>query len=194
MTSIYQIAEKCRLILGKGSIQALTSYVKDAYASVVKASWYENKQNDVSEVDGVFIYTFTDVVPILDISRDQYYIVVPSSYLRLPNEMGINMVCFMKGQSSPFVRLNSGSVGMWANIKANVLGGGQTYFIEGARAYFPKMTSLTNANLMLKMAIALDSVDVEEQLNIPPDVVDSIVTMVVQKIAPKEATKPENLA
>ncbi len=193
MISLYQIAEKCKYVLGGGNLQALTSFVQDAYATVAKQSFYENKANDSSEVDGIFITTFKNIEPLLDLDIDEYFIVVPSSHLRLPHEMGINMVCFMKGNKSPFVRVGAASTGIWANVKANVLGGNQTYYEEGIRMYFPKMDNTTNKEIMLKMTVALDIEDVTAQLNIPPDVVDIIVGMVVQKLSAKEPIKPEYL-
>lgn len=195
-TSIYKIAEKANNIIENGDMQALISSCIDCYAQVVKKEWYENKQDGVSEIDGVFLYNFgkTDpLVPVLDVSTDMYYITVPSSYLRLPCEYGINSVSFLLGQTSPFVRIGAGSLGMWNNLKANVLGGRQTYFVEGIQMYFPKMTAVTKGNIMLKLAIALDAVDPEEDLNIPPDVASMIVDMVVAKFNPKQASKPDTL-
>ncbi len=190
-TSIYGIAERCKLILPGEDIQALTALVIDAYSSQVRLSFYENKNDGVSEIDGAFIFTFKDQVPVLDISTDIYYIVIPSSYLRLPHEMGINMVAFAKGQTKEFIRVGSGSVSMWANLKAGLLGGSQTYLVEGNRMYFPKMTNTTNGNLLLKLAVALDNVDVDEELNIPRSIVDTIVSMVVNKFRPQQAVAPK---
>ena len=102
MASLYKIAEKCILIVPKVPIQALLSSVVDVYASMSKKEWYENKADGVSEVDGTFIYTFgksSPLVPEVDTDTDLYYITIPSSYLRLPHEMGINSVSFMKEQN-----------------------------------------------------------------------------------------------
>jgi len=190
-TSIYKIAEQAKYILGAGDMQPLIATVIDVYSSAVKKEWYENKADGFAEVDGTFIYTYgmdDSLVPILDLATDMYYIISPSSYLRLPGEYGVNYVGFIKGQSSPFVRIGSGSVGMWSNLKAFALGGAQVYYTENNRFYFPKMTNLTNKNIMLKLAIGLDSVDIDEEISIPRSVIDNIVNMVVAKFAPR---KPE---
>lgn len=192
MTSLYKIAEKCLLIVPKVPVQALLSSVIDVYASLAKKEWYENKADGVSEVDGNFLYTFgksSPLVPEVDTDTELYYITIPSAYLRLPHEMGINTVSFMKEQNYPFVRV--ASMGLWNNLKANVFK--QTYMVEGNRLYFPKMTSVNKGNILLKMAIALDTADVDQQLNIPPNMVDEIVNIVVAKYQPKEPKTPENL-
>lgn len=192
MVSLYEIAEKCKYQLGSvGDFQALISTVIDSYSTVAKMSFYENKQDGVSEIDGEFIYTFgknTSLTPSLDLDTDEYYIIIPSSYLRLPCEYGISSVAYMQGQSSQFVRVSTGNAGMWSNIKAGLLGGRQTYYVEGTRMYFPKMKNTTKGNILLKMAVALDDMEkddrIDEPLNISRDVVDQIVAMVVAKFAP----------
>ena len=199
-SSLYKIAEKAKLILGKGDLQSIISSVQDVYASQVKLSWFENKQEGVTEINGVFIYTFKDLVPVLDCDIDLYGIDVPSSYLNLPNQSGINQVSFAKGQNKPFVMVSAASWGMFANLKSWVMGGNHTFFVEGTKMYFPIMTKEivdsmvdNNTGLLLKMSVALDTVDPDADLNIPPNVVDNIVNIVVAKYAPKPEVKPETL-
>jgi hypothetical protein len=196
-TSIYKIAEQCKIILGsRGDMQSIIASCIDVYATQVKASWYENKAADCSEINGTFITTFgktESLVPTLDVSTDMYYILIPSSYISLPNEMGINMVSYMKGQTNEFVRIGAGSLSMWNRLKASELGGRQTYYVEGVKMYFPKMKSVNVADILLKMTVALDVEDVEEDLNIPPNIVDMIVNGVVAKFMPKQEVIPETL-
>lgn len=191
--TLYSLAEKSRIILGKGDMQSIIASVIDVYASMAQKSWYESKAEGVSEVDGVFLVPFKNITPILDLSTDMYYIVNPSSYLLLPNGLGINYVGFAKGQSKPFVPIASSGLGLWSNLKAFALGGSQVYFIEGIRTYFPKMTNTTNGEIMVRYAIAFDQMDVEQDLQIPPNVANEIVDMVVQKFATKTPVVPEHL-
>lgn len=191
MTSIQKIAEQCKYLLGFGDIQVIIASVIDCYSSAVKKEWYENKAEGISEIDGAFIYTYgkdNSLVPILDLTTDMYYIVIPSSYVRLPGEYGVNSVSFIKGQTKPFVRVGAASVGMWSGLLASVMGGHQTYFVEGIHMFFPKMTNMTNGNMMLKLTVGIDDVDTDKDLNIPRSVVDNIVNMVVQKFG---QVKPE---
>lgn len=192
ISSIYRIAEQCRQTLPNVEMQPLIAAVQDCFGTVAKGSWYENKQDGVSEVDGSLIFTFgktNALSPAVDVNVDMYYIVIPSSAVALPNGYGINMVSFMKAQNTPLIMINSGSVGMWANVKAGILGGRQTYFVEGTKMYFPKMTSATVQNILLKMVLALGEVDVREELNIPPDMISQIVLMVNQKFLGSPAQK-----
>lgn len=189
MTSLNKISEQIKYILGAGDIQPILASVIDAYSSAVKKEWYENVQDGSYEVDGAFISTMGkdgSLSPVLDTATNMYYIEIPSSYLRLPSQRGINYVGFLLGQTKEFIMLGSGSVSMWSGLKSSVLGGSQTYFVEGTQMYFPKMTSTTNGNIMLKLAIALDKTDVDEELNIPRSTIDNIVNMVVAKFASRK--------
>lgn len=199
MTSLYKIAEQVQAIIGKGNLQAIIESVKDVYASQCKLSYYEGKAEGVNEINGVFIYTFKNIVPELDCDLDLYYITVPSSYLNLPNEMGINQVSFMKGQNKAFVRVGASNWGMWTNLKSGILGNNQIYFTEqevgfsGSKIFFPNMTIDNMGNILLKLTVALDTTDVDADLNIPPNIVDTIVNAVMAKYAPKVDPVPDNL-
>lgn len=193
VNSLYSLAEQSRIILGKGDMQSIIASVIDGYASIAKRSWYENRAEGVSEIDGVFLVPFKNITPILDLSTDMYYIVNPSSYLLLPNGLGINYVGFSKGQTKPFVQIPSAGVGLWSNLKAYALGGSQTYFVEGIRTYFPKMTNTTNGQIMMRYAIAFDQMDVEQDLQIPPNIANEIIDIVVAKFSPKPPVVPEKL-
>lgn len=192
-TSIYKLAEQIQFLLGKGEFQEIAESVKQAYASVAKMQFYENKQDGVSDINGSFVYTFKSNTPVLDTDLDLYYIDVPSTYLELPHEFGINQVSFMKGQDTPFVRFTSSMGGMFAGLKANALGGNQVYYVENSRMYFPKFNNNIKGDVLLKLAIALDDVDIDEELNIPPNVADQIIQAVLQRYAPKEEKKPDTL-
>ena len=196
MTSLYKIAEQCRSILGKGSMQELVEYVKQGYGIVAKQQWFEGKQDGTSEINGSFIYSFgrsTPLTPVLDSSTNEYYIVLPSTYLELPHQFGVQQVSFMKGQDKPFVNIGNGGVGLYANLKAFAMGGNELYYIENTKIYFPKMTANNAGDILLKLAVALDEVDVDDNINIAPNIVRMIVDVVVQQLAPKEKVMPENL-
>lgn len=181
MTTLYGIAEQVANRVGNGSVQIYIKDVVDAYAFLVKAQWYENQKSDVKEVDGQFIVTFKDLQPTFDETVAQYYVENPSSYVSLPAESGIVFVGFAKGQDKGFVRLSAGTWGR--NTLASVFGGRQTYYEESNKTYFPKMKEATKGDIMMKLAIALDNIDVDEPLSIPRNIVGNIVDTVVSKYA-----------
>lgn len=182
--SLYGIAEQCRLVLGKRvSIQALMPAVKNAYAQVARKQWYENTAQDSSELNGSFIYTFKDIEPTLDCDRDMYYILIPSSYLELPHQIGVNWVSFMKDRLS-FAMVSNW--GIFSGLQSAVMGGRQVYEIENNYMWFPKMTAANKGNILLRLAIALNAVEAEAELNIAPNIVKEIIDMVTAPYMQKQ--------
>lgn len=190
MISILNIAEQCKSILGQGDLQILIQAVKNAIGTYVKTQWYEGKNEGVSEIDGSFIETFRNLIPEKDEDLLQYYINIPSSYVDIPNQMGINQVSFISGEA--FVRLGSGQESLFRNLKGNVFGGRQTYVVQGSKMYFPKMkeTDITSKGvvqgLLLRLAVGFDGIGDDQQLNIPSSAQDSIVNLVIAKMGQKE--------
>lgn len=190
-TSLYKIAEQCKVITeDRVSIQVLIESVKNAYATAAKKVWFENTQMDSTEVAGSFIYTFNKKVPEWDCDRCRYYLTIPSSYLELPHQMGVNWVSFMQDRRSFTLVTNWG---IFESLQCSVMGGRQVYEIEGSKMWFPKMTAENTGPLLLKLSIALDEVDVEEELNIAPNIITDIITLVTQpymvKVQPDDEIK-----
>lgn len=195
MTSLLRISEQVQSILGKGTLQEYAEAVKQAYGLIAKKQWYESKNDGVNEVNGSFIYTFKGLPILTDTDTDRFYIDIPSSYLELPHEEGVNFVGYEKGSDAPFVRIASGKAALFANLLSRSMGGNQTFTIEGKRMYFPIMTTIDSkvGDILLKMAIALDTVTIDENLNISSLFAGEIVDMVVDRYNQKEKEVPDTL-
>ncbi len=194
MTSLYNISEQIVSIIGsdKAEPQAIIQVCKNAYAQVCFKSWTFGKQDGVSEVGGQYLYTFAPIEPQLDITTDRYYIVLPSSYVNIVHDLGINSVSYTRGLDKPFVRMATGMTGLFAGLKSAVMGNHQTYEVEGNKMFFPKMTASNKSDLMLRLAIAF-SEDVDEELNISGNDAAEIVAMVVDQYSKTPQVKPDTL-
>ena len=192
--SLYNLAEQVVSAIGsdKAEYQAIIQACKNAYAQVELKMWYAGRLEGVSEVSGSSIYTFNGLTPELDSAVNQYYIMLPSSYVGIPNEMGVNFVGFAMSQDRPFARFASGMQGLFAGLKSNVMGGNQVYEITGDKVHFPKMKKIEVADIMLKLSIGFSD-DPDEELNISPNVMDEIVSMVAQKFSPLPKAQPDTL-
>lgn len=184
--ALFRVAEQAKLILGDrvSSVQVLIPAVIDAYAFIAKKSWYEQTAFDTMEIDGSLINVFENIEPLYDSSRDIYYIIIPSTYLMLPHQMGVNWVSTMKDKQS-WVLVNNW--GMFVNIKAFLMGSRNIYQIEGNKMLFPKMNKQNNTcPLLLKLAIAYDNINPYEELNIGAGLITDIINMVVAPYMPKQ--------
>jgi hypothetical protein len=184
--SLYRIAEECRLVLGDrvSSVQALIPSVIEAYAYVAKKAWFEQTSFDEMQIDGSLINVFENQIPKYDKGRDIYYLTIPSTYLMLPHQMGINWVGTMKDKESWILVKNWG---MFSGLKASLMGGRKVYQIEGNKMLFPKMTDQDcEYPLILKLAIAYDTISPYEQINIAPNLIVDIKNIVTAPLLSKE--------
>lgn len=189
--SLNNIAQQVQVQTNKGSWQEIRQSVREAYAFIVKSIWFENKKMDVGELNGNFIVTFTNQTPAIDPVINQYYVDISSTYLDLPQECGIISVCYMTEQNINFVRTNAGSYSRLSRITAGVMGGRQLYYVDNMKMYFPRMVQ--PKDVMLRLALALDNIDVDAPLNVSPDIQKQIVDMVVAVWNPQVAQPNEKI-
>jgi hypothetical protein len=193
MATLYNIATQVQRLTNKGSWQEILQSVRNNYAFVVKGIWFENKKMDVGTIDGGFIISFPDQQPIKDIITNKYYVNISSTYLQLPQESGIVSVSYMSEPDTNFVLTNSGTVGRLSRIKAGVVGGRQLYYTDNMKMVFPRMTNTTSLPIMLRLAVAVDTIDVDEQINISPNIQAQIIQLVVQQFTTSVQPINENI-
>ncbi len=192
--SIFNISEQVISVIGrdKAEPQALIQAIKNCYGSVILKMWYASKMEGSSELPGSSLYTFNGLTPELDPTINQYAIILPSTYVEIQNEMGLNYVGFAHSQDRPFVRFAPGMQGLFAGLKSSVMGGNKTFEVNGNKIYFPNMKKIEVADIMLKLSVGFSD-DPDEELNISGNVVDEIVAMVVQRFAPSPVAHPDTL-
>lgn len=196
MTTLFQMAEMAKRKLNSGfsgpnvSIgqQELILAVKQSFGTVVKNNWFQNKNDGVNELGGEFIYSFKNQDILFDNDLTEWYTVLPSSYLSLPHELGIQFVGIMESgnasqsQSEPMVRVFNGFSQLSRGLAVGNLQTRKGFYIQGSRIIYLKMTDqLAQKKVLIKLAVALDSFDEDAQINIGPELQDQIIEMVVQK-------------
>lgn len=194
-TSLFKMSEQVQARTGKGEFQEIIEAVRQSFATAVRFLWYENKKNDLSEIDGAFVYTFGKdpaIVPVLDARTNQYYINIPSTYIALPHQMGIVQISYMLSQNVPFVLMANGAWSLFAGLKSSGMGGLKPCYVESNRIYFPEMKADEVGEILLKLSIGVDGVEVDEDLNIPLNVQDQIVEACCNKFNPKPPATVES--
>ena len=150
------IAEQAQRIIEGGTPTAdsevrkaeLMIYVDQAFGQMIKQSFYENKAEGVSWLDGGFIYSFVEEVKE-DKVRGMKYIKIPSTYVGLPLGMGIAHVSNVASEFDTFVPANPNFLGLSRGLLVGKLAGRRAYFVENTKMYFintTKQHSLFNAS------------------------------------------------
>jgi hypothetical protein len=201
MTTIFKIAEQCLNRINKGPQgpnedirqQELNIAVYQAFGTVVKGSYFQNKNEGITEINGTFIYSFKNIVPALDTDLEIYTCILPSSYIDLPREIGIQYVGFMQSgnpkqpQSKPMLRVPNNFAAMSQGLAVENLQTRTPFYVEGNNLYFPKMTAdEAKKNLLIKLAVSLEGIDEDTAINIPPEMQAEIIELVVAKFMPEK--------
>lgn len=189
-TNKKKIAEQIQRILYAGNspynrnitVQELMIAINQAFASAVKLNWYNNKNEGVSEVDGAFVYTFKNVPIAKDADLDLFYSVLPSSYVALPHELGIQMVAFMHSQDKPIIRVPNGFQALSRGLAVGNLECRKGFYVDGDRVYYMHVDSgEAEKTVLMRIAVTLDSLEDDQDVNIPPDVVDMIIESTLKR-------------
>lgn len=186
----FKLAEQVKRIVGGGSWQEYITAINQAYGIAVKKSFFEGKNDGVSEIDGAFIYTFKNIDVVLDDDLKMYYAIMPGGYVDLPHELGVQSISTMQSSDKPFVRLQTQQWAMMQNLKMSQLEGERPYYIENNRIYLPTIVAADNVDkLLIKLSVSLDALEPNEVINIPADTQAFIVNMVVEQYLGKKDTK-----
>lgn len=217
-TSKKKIADQALMIISGGMptrdsaihIQEILIAVEQAFATVVKGSWFQNKNEGISELNGTYVYTFKNQLILKDDDLNQWYTDLPASYIDLPHEIGIQTVAFMPiprtntqpvsqgSQDDAIVRVPNGFLSLTRDLEVAGLSGRIGYYVEGTRIYYVNMnTSNYGSKVMIKLNVSLDGIDEDELINIPPEIQKQIVDMVVERymteqVAPKDILNDNN--
>ena len=188
MTNFSTLAEQAKLILSGGRItpdgepspQELILCVKQAFSQLVKLSFYENKKEGESFVDGGFIYSFEDVEVTKDVNKNMFYSTLPSSTIVLPQEIGVYQISPMQDQGNFFVPLRNGDYALMQGLDVSSLEGRYGYFLEGKRVYYTFTPAEKIDTVLMKLVVAIDNIGDDELIVIPNDMQLALVQQAVQ--------------
>ena len=201
------IAEQAQRIIEGGTPTAdsevrkdeLMIYVDQAFGQMIKQSFYQNKAEGVSWLDGGFIYSFVEKVKE-DKYRGMKYVKIPSTYVGLPLGMGIAHVSNVTSEVDTFVPANPNFLGLSRGLLVNKLAGRRAYFVENTKMYFINLKSSDCVdNVLIKLAGGIQSEEIDPEVDIPLDMQQALVGFTVelymkQRQMPKDDINDNNKA
>lgn len=199
MTSKNKLSEQILRILSGGnisrdaqvSLQELSIAVSQEFAIAVKINYFQNRQQGVTELNGSYIYTFTQPV-LKDVPKNLFYTELPSAFIDLPHEMGVNQISYVSGQTNPFARVSNGFLGLMSGLDLDGLQNRVGFWIENDRIYYINIEENTT-NVIMKLAVALDAFDDDTLINIPPDIASLIIDSVLKKYGIEQAAPHDDI-
>lgn len=192
----YSLADQCKRILYSGNSapkrnitpQELIIAVNQQFAYAIKQSLWANKAEGINEVNGTFIYSFKNIPILRDSDLEQYYSQLPATYIDLPNEAAVQYVGIMKSgsdiqsQAEPMVRVFNGFSQLSRGLALENLQTRKAFYVEGSNVVYIGMTDeMAKNKILMKLAVSLDGIDEDTPVNIPPEIQQQIVDMVVKQ-------------
>jgi hypothetical protein len=132
---------------------------------------------EAQEVSGVLYYTiFDNVVKKNDSGR--YYIETPSTTVGLPFGVDIKKIAPKKGRAYTPAQL--GFEDLYAGLVSSTLENQIGYVKNGNTIEFENMTASNNPDKVdISMVLPFDSLDEDDAINIPQDMIDQAVDLLV---------------
>ncbi len=192
----YSLSEQVKGILnssGRDSdldYQDLMQYIGQTLAYFVEANLFKNIKGGDTEVDGQFIYAFPDIAVKYNSGMNLYYSELPSSYIGLPNGMGVALVCLPQSQDLPFVQVSQNFLSASKGNLISDLEGQYGYWIEGfnkslpttgGKIYYTNFGVNVPTTVLVKLIAGVDNIGENDYLSIPSDIQKLIVDAVVER-------------
>ena len=101
-----------------------------------KINFFENYKFGEPGVEGQYVATYKNLVPVLDTDRTEYYVTIPTNYIALPGGRGIRQVSPSKNPRKAYVIRAAGNQVIYNNLPAGGLQGKIGVYPEGNKLYF----------------------------------------------------------
>jgi len=184
----YIVAEQAQRIIQGGdvnndvqvSISELEIFVDQAFGKFIKMSYFENRSDGEHAINGSFIYSYKTNVKC-DKDRDKHYAVIPSSYVNLPNGMGIYSVSPLKDEFNTYIPLPTAFASLTRGTAVQSLENNKGYIVENTRIYlFGVNNEEVPAHLLIKLVGGIQSSSSEDNVDMPLDIQSDLVKMTVE--------------
>lgn len=150
-----------------------------AYADAVRGEIYGAMlKGDYAELpDHLLTSKIMDVV--YDPLRGRYYSIKPA-HIDLDRANGIRRIGDVLDDTSYFIEIANGSVGMYGELESSGLAGKKGFWEDGGRVYYSNMLPSEYTQVRITYAPSLASMKLREELPMSADFAKQLIDAVVQ--------------
>ena len=137
-TTKRKLAEQVMRIISGGSvkndfqidIREIMISIEQERDRLVKIELFNSMREGDPGIIGNFISTFSNVEVKEDKDKKLFYSDLPACPISLPYDKGVYQISYMQDQSSTFVRIPNGAIGLYNNMPSKKLLGREGYWVE----------------------------------------------------------------
>jgi len=188
MTTKRSLAEQARRIIGRRQQDAqidereLILSIEQALAYQTRVRYFENKADEVPEIDGTLTTRFSNILVVEDSATCEFYAELPGKVVDIPHGLGIRQVSPQNDVRNTVYRETiPGHNFMYSGITLSEMDNYVFFYREGNRIYFVNMKPESKPDeVVIKLILGISSLGFDDPLNIPADMEKGAIEYVVQ--------------
>ena len=159
---------------------------------LVRQELFQLLQMGENYISGSFVTSYNVSVET-DNVKDMYFSKIPVTPLSLPNDMGVVQVSFIQDQYNPFIRMNTGQLGLYHGMPSESALGKVGFFIEnslefsqetsqGTKIFYNKGMKKKDCNkeILVKVVTVSEDIAPDDIFPVSPEMQAVIVRNVVE--------------
>lgn len=135
---------------------------------------------------------YKDVDVVFDASRNEYYSFLPCSVVQLPMNRGVRMISPMHDQKYNFIYRENNSISIYQHLDVDKIKGIPRFYVEGNKVFYSDQFNSDYTKLLMKVIPDFDSLDDEDEAQVPTAYGKMIFDLVVQSMQGKPFEKISN--
>jgi hypothetical protein len=141
---------------------------------------------DVSQLDH-YIKRYDNVAVVCDTVTEEYYSILPSPIIQLPNQMGIRSISPLKDKKINFIFRENGENEVMEALEFAMINQIPTYYVEHEKVFYDdRMTvELAGQGVKMKLIVPFSSWDDDDVLTLPAgkdiEIAAAVVAALIQK-------------
>ena len=165
---------------------------KEYNGKLVRQELFQLLQMGENYISGSFVTSYNVSVET-DNVKDMYFSKIPVTPLSLPNDMGVVQVSFIQDQYNPFIRMNTGQLGLYHDMPSESALGKVGFFIEnslefsqesaqGTKIFYNKGMKKKDCNkeILVKVVTVSEDIAPDDIFPVSPEMQAVIVRNVVE--------------
>lgn len=166
-------------------IREVVLMVRQVFAGVMRIRYFQNKAEDNSDINGDLIYSFKNIEVKEESDTGRLYSDIPRGSIDLPNGVVVRHISPMKELNKPFVPVANSFSSLYRGLGAANLQGRIGFYLENGKAFYENLCPKDQLKeVFVKVVLPLDSIDEDDEINIPDDIQLEVVTRVVEMMQP----------
>jgi len=140
----------------------------------------------------VYVKAYPNTEILYDAERDEHYSVMPVQPINLPANRGVRSISAMKDQKYRFIYRDNNTSNTIGGLDVDSVILTPRYYVEGIKLFYSDHILPNMSKVLLKLIPPFDSLDYEDNVDIPQGYGKLVFDLVAQSLSGKKLEKVSN--